>query len=149
MSLMRSKDNVPSLVNFFNDFFTNDWMDWSSRNYSRTNTSLPAVNIAEDKDCFLVEMAAPGLQKSDFNIEVNNNLMTISCEKKEVNEDKENGETYTRREFSYQSFTRSFTLPESVDCDKISANYEKGILHVSIPKKEEAKPKPIRSISIN
>ena len=135
---------MPSLLD---RFFENDMFDWSNRNYSNTNTTLPAVNIKEDKDGFEVEMSAPGFEKDDFKIELNNSLLTISSEKKLENETKE-GQQFTRREFSYQSFSRSFTLPETVEGEKIMAKYDNGILSVSIPKKEEAKPKPVKQIEI-
>ena len=92
-------------------------------------------------------MAAPGLQKKDFRIDLANDVLTISSEKKVENETKK-GQQFTRREFSYQSFSRSFTLPNTVDSEKISATYENGILRVLIPKKEEAKTKPARTIEI-
>ena len=145
MSLVRFSNQMPSL---FDRFFENDVFDWSNRNYSNTNTTLPAVNIKEDKDGFEVEMSAPGFTKSDFKIELNNSVLTISSEKKVENETKE-GQTFTRREFSYQSFSRSFTLPETVEGEKIAAKYDNGILSVMIPKKEEAKPKPVKQIMIN
>jgi len=144
MSLVRFSNQIPSL---FDRLFENDMFDWSNRNYSSTNTTLPAVNIKEDKDEFEVEMSAPGFEKGDFKIELNNNLLTISSEKKIENETKE-GQQFTRREFSYQSFCRSFNLPETVESEKIVAKYENGILSVSIPKKEEVKPKPIKQIEI-
>jgi HSP20 family protein len=148
MTLLRRSDLLPSWANFVNDFFNSDLSDWSLRHYSDPNTTLPAVNIKENADSFMVEMAAPGMAKEDFTIELNNDLLTISSEKKTENETKE-GETFTRREFSYQSFSRSFTLPKTVDADKISAKYENGILSIAIPKKEEAKPKPTKQISIS
>ncbi len=144
MSLVKFSNQMPSV---FDRFFENDFFDWSNRNYSNTNTTLPAVNIKEDKDGFEVEMSAPGFEKSDFKIELNNSLLTISSEKKIENETKE-GQQFTRKEFSYQSFNRSFTLPETVEGEKIKAKYENGILSVSIPKKEEAKPKPVKQIEI-
>jgi HSP20 family protein len=126
----------------------NDFFDWSNRNYSPTNTTIPSVNIKENDDEFEVELAAPGLVKSDFNIELNKDLMTISSEKKTENETNE-GKQFARREFSYQTFSRSFYLPNSADAEKIKARYENGILKVSIPKKEEAKPRPAKQISIS
>ena len=94
-------------------------------------------------------MAAPGMKKSDFRIELDGNLLTINSEATNQNEEKD-GERYTRREFSYQSFQRSFTLPkEVVDSDKINARYEDGVLRLLIPKKEEAKPKPAKMIAIS
>ena len=144
MSLVRFSNQMPSL---FDRFLENDLFDWSNRNYSNTNTTLPAVNIKEDEDGFEVEMSAPGLDKKDFKIELNNSVLTISSEKKIENETKE-GQQFSRREFSYQSFSRSFSLPESAESEKIEAKYENGILTVNIPKKEEAKPKPTKQIEI-
>lgn len=144
MSLVRFSSQMPGL---FDRFFENDLYDWSTRNFSSTNTTLPAVNIKEVSDGFEVEMSAPGLDKSDFAIELNNNLLTISSEKKIENGASEESQ-YSRKEFSYQSFSRSFTLPQTIESDKISAKYEKGILTVTIPKREEAKPKPLRQIEI-
>lgn len=117
MTLLRRSDYLPAWANFVNDFLNTDLSDWSSRHYSDTNTTLPAVNIKENNDAFVVEMAAPGMVKDDFKIELNNDLLTISSEKKNENVTKE-GETYTRREYSYQSFSRSFTLPKTVDAEK-------------------------------
>jgi len=147
MSIVKRNEDYPLWPKLFNDFFDRDWMDFSTRNFSNTNTTLPSINIKEDKNGFEVEMAAPGLEKNDFKIDLDNNVLTISSEKKVENEIKE-GENYTRREFSYQSFTRSFNLPENAESDKISAKYEKGILKVSIPKREEAKPKVTKQIEI-
>ncbi|MFO7938167.1 MAG: Hsp20/alpha crystallin family protein [Bacteroidales bacterium] len=145
MTLMKFSDRLPSM---FDHFFDNELMNWSNRNYSTTNTTLPSVNIKEDEEAFHVEMAAPGLEKKDFNIELNNNVLTISSEKEREHEEKD-GEQFSRREFSYQSFNRSFTLPEIVESDKIKARYDNGILKVDIPKKEEAKPRPPKKISIS
>jgi len=145
MALVRFQNQFPG---FFDRFFENDMFDWSNRNFSTTNTTLPSVNIKEGTENFEVEMAAPGFTKKDFRIELNNDLLTISSEKQVENETKE-GEQFTRREFSYQSFSRSFTLPVTVEGDKISAKYENGILKVNIPKKEEAKPRPVKQISIS
>ncbi len=148
MTLVKRNEMIPTMwSNLFNDFFTRDWNDWSLLNYSDTNTTLPSVNIKDTPDAYEVEMAAPGMEKKDFKIELNNDLLTISSERKDEKESKE-GESYTRREFSYQSFSRSFTLPGIVERDKISAKYENGVLKINIPKKEEAKPKPAKQIAI-
>jgi HSP20 family protein len=139
---------LPTVSRFFDD----DWnllFDWSNRNFSNTATTVPSVNVRENDDEYLVEMAVPGMKKEDFQIEVNNNVLTIRSEVKNEQEKKE-GETYTRREFSYQSFYRSFNLNhQEVDESKIKATYKDGILSVALPKKEEAKPKPSRSIKIS
>ena len=144
MSLVRFSNQLPSM---FDRFFEGDLFDWSNRNFSITNTTLPSVNIKENSDEFKVEVAAPGFEKGDFKLELDHDLLTISSEKQIENETKED-ERYSKREFSYQSFTRSFTLPHSADSERIDATYDKGILFVSIPKKEESKPKPSRMIEI-
>ena len=144
MSLVRFTNQLPTV---FDRFFEGDLFDWSNRNFSVTNTTLPSVNIKQNAEEFTVEVAAPGFVKADFKLEVHNDLLTISSEKKVENETKE-GEQFTKREFSYQSFTRSFTLPEIADGERIEANYENGILLIVIPKKDEAKPKPARMIEI-
>ncbi len=144
MSLVRFSNQLPSM---FDRFFEGDLFDWSNRNFSLTNTTLPSVNIKENADEFKVEVAAPGFDKTDFKLQLNHDLLTISSEKKIENETKE-GEQFTKREFSYQSFSRSFTLPHTADGERIEASYDNGILLISIPKKEEAKPKPSRMIEI-
>jgi HSP20 family protein len=144
MTLMRFSNQYPSL---FDRFFDTDLFDWSNRNYSNTNTTLPSVNIKESNDDFEVEVAAPGFTKNDFKVELNHDLLTISSEKEIENETRE-GQQFSLREFSYQSFSRSFTLPNSADSEKIGAKYENGILRIVIPKKEEARPKPSRQIAI-
>jgi HSP20 family protein len=150
MSIMKRNTNdsygMPSL---FDDFFTKDFWDWGLRNNSTTNTNIPAVNIRETADTFEVEMAAPGMNKEDFKIELDNNVLTIRSEREHHNEQKD-GERYARREFSYQSFQRTFQLSkEVVDADKIQAKYENGLLHITIPKKEEAKQRPPKMIQIS
>lgn len=145
MLLVKNSNQVPSLLD---RFFDGEMFDWTNRNFSNTNTTLPSVNIKENADAFTVEVAAPGFDKGDFKLELNHNTLTISSDKKVENETKE-GEFFTKREYSYQSFTRSFTLPQIADGERIGATYENGILSVSIPKKEEAKPKPARTIEIN
>jgi HSP20 family protein len=123
-------------------------MDWGTANFSSTDTTLPAVNVKETEDSFEIEVAAPGMKKEDFKVNIENNVLTISSEKKEERKEEEKGR-FTRREFSYQSFQRSFSIPENlVDGEKISARYCEGILCIALPKKEEVKPKPAREISI-
>lgn len=148
MSIVKRKEEYPAWLNFLNEFLNRDWMDWNTRNFSDTNTTLPCVNIKETNDNFEVEMAAPGLEKKDFKIELNNGLLTISSNKKLEKETKK-GQQFTRKEFSYQSFSRSFTLPDIVESNKIEAKYENGLLKLVIPKKEEAKAKLIRKIEIS
>lgn len=112
-----------------------------------TNSTLPAVNIRENDESFMIEVAAPGLAKENFKLNLDRNRLVISSEQREEKNESDN--KYSRREFSYQSFERSFTLPEgAVDGDKITAKYNDGILLVTLPKREEIKPKPAREIEI-
>ena len=99
----------------------------------------PLANVSEKEDRFELELAVPGMDKKDFNISIEKNMLSVSAEnKKESNEDHKEGNTnYTRREFSYGAFSRSFTLPDSVDREKISAEYQNGILHLVLPKNEK------------
>jgi HSP20 family protein len=149
MSIIRRNGNgFSSLPSLFDDIFTRDLWDWGLTNHSSTGTTLPAVNIRETADNFMVEMAAPGMKKDDFKVQLDGNMLTISSEKKHEHEEKE-GDRYTRKEFSYQSFTRSFQLPKDVvDEEQIKASYNEGVLQLMIPKKEEAKQKPPRMIQI-
>lgn len=144
MTLVRYNNEIPSLIS---NLLNGDIENFGLTNYSDTNTTIPAVNIKESTEGFEVEVAAPGFKKSDFDIELDGDVLTISSEKKVENEVKED-EKFTKREFSYQSFTRSFTLPEVVESEKITAKYDNGILRISIPKKEEAKPRPARQIAV-
>jgi HSP20 family protein len=146
MSLVkRDVGYVPTLTNLFDDFFTRDLFNWPSN--SVTGTTIPKVNIYETENEFHVEMAAPGMTRDDFKVELDNNMLTIASQKsfENVEDDKKN---FQRREFSYQSFERTFNLPDSAEADKINAKYNDGILSLVIPKKEEAKRKPVKTIKI-
>lgn len=148
MSLIKRNGNgFPAFPALFDDFFNRELFNWGNNNFSSTSTTMPSVNIKETADNFEVQVAAPGMEKKDFNITLDGNLLTISSSKQY--EDNKKEENYTRREFSYQSFQRSFELPKDVvDADKINARYENGLLHLTIPKKEEAKQKAPRMIEI-
>ena len=148
MSIIKRNEMFPGL-NLFDDFFSRDLWNWGLNNNSSTNTTIPMVNVKETNENFEVEMAAPGMNKEDFKVELDGNLLRITSEKNQENETKE-GERYSRREFSYQSFQRSFQLPkEVVDADRIEAKYENGVLKLVIPKNEKAKPRPSKMIQIN
>ncbi len=148
MTLVRTESLMPTVMRYFDDFFTRDWFDWTTNHFSATNTTVPAVNIIETPESYIVEMAAPGMDKKDFKIELKDNVLTISSERKNESELKE-GERYLRREFSYQSFYRSFTLNEDVvDEEHIKATYENGMLRLLIPKKEEVRKKAPRLIAV-
>jgi HSP20 family protein len=144
MALIKfNSDLLPTVNNWMDDFFGRDMLDLPHFG----GHSTPKVNIREDNDNYYVEVAAPGMKKEDFNLSLDNNVLQISSELKEEHENKSGN--YTRREFSYQSFSRLFTLPESVNADKIDAKYKDGILSILMPKKEEAKQKPAKNIKIS
>ncbi|TYA78594.1 Hsp20/alpha crystallin family protein [Seonamhaeicola marinus] len=146
LSNVNSGLNFPTLSSWIDDIFNRDLSPVFTSNFN-TGITLPKVNIKETADAFVVDMAVPGLKKSDFNIDLDNHILSISTEIKEEGEHHE--DYYTRREFGYSSFKRTFTLPESVDDGKIDAKYQDGILSIHLPKKEEAKQKPARTIQIS
>lgn len=142
MNLVKRNPNTffPALME---EFFRPDWMGGSQ---NLNSLSVPPVNIRETETSFEVELSAPGKHKEDFNIEIDNDMLTISSEHKTENTTEEG--KYTRKEFSFSAFRRSFSLPETVKTEDIRASYEKGILSISLPKREEALPKPKRLIEI-
>lgn len=146
LSNTNSNLNFPNWSSWLDDIFNRDLPSVFTSNFN-TGITLPKVNIKETADAFMVEMAVPGLKKSDFHLDLDNQVLSISTETKEENELQE--DNYTRREFGYSSFKRTFTLPESVNEEKINANYKDGILSILLPKKEEAKQKPPRTIKIS
>ncbi|HYV92985.1 MAG TPA: Hsp20/alpha crystallin family protein [Chitinophagales bacterium] len=141
MSLVRFKSNpvVPTFDRLFRNILSDDFDGFFVKPF--TNNFSPAVNVVEGKENFRLEIAVPGFSKNDFNVKLDNNLLTVSAEKK--NEVKKDEENYTMREFSHSSFSRTFTLPEAVDASKISAEYTDGILKLVLPKKEEVKQKSL------
>ncbi|MDG5799211.1 Hsp20/alpha crystallin family protein [Marinilabiliaceae bacterium ANBcel2] len=145
MTLVRRFNNqMPDIANIFDDFFGGDIFNTPS---VAGKTTMPSVNVRENDDEYFIEVAAPGLNKNDFKVEVNNNVLTISCEKEENKEEKDEG--FTRREFCYSGFRRSFAIPRNeVDESKIDARYKDGILNITLKKREEVKPKPPKMIDI-
>lgn len=137
-TIRRQNPLLPAFNDFFGDSFLND-SDW--------NTS-PAVNIAENKEAFRIEVAAPGLSKEDFKINVEKRVLEIASEKESTKEENKENERYHRKEFLYTRFKRTFSLPTYTDTDKVTATYKEGILCVTVPKKDEAKEKPVRVIDI-
>jgi HSP20 family protein len=142
---------MSNLVNFnsginsiFDDLFNNSLSNFVGSDFA---SNVPSVNISESPDDFKIELAAPGLQKGDFDINVEKNTLTVSA-KKEVSSEV-NKEKFTRKEFGYSSFSRSFQLPEGVESNAIEANYENGILGIVLPKKEEAKELAPRAIEVS
>lgn len=136
------------LPSVFDDMFKTDWLGGTT-NVNSIGTTIPAVNIQETEDNFMVAVAAPGKTKEDFKIELDNDVLTISSEEKKESETSEKNGRFTRKEFSYSTFKRAFSLPETVDNEKISASYTNGVLEINLPKREEAKVQPKRMIDIS
>jgi HSP20 family protein len=139
LPMLSKRSDVPGLFDsFFGKDFLSDFFD--------NEHSVPAVNVSEDEKSYHIEVAAPGLSKKDFKVNLNENVLTISSSKEDENEEKKRD--YVRREFYYSSFSRSFTLPETADGEKIKASHKDGILNIEIPKREDA-VKPSRRIEIS
>ena len=147
MSLMKVDQNslFPRFSDLWEDFLGKDMMEmprWGK------GFSMPAVNIEEKPTAFEVSMAAPGMQREDFKIEVHNGVLTVSSEKEDKHEEKDKEGNYTRREFKCQTFSRSFNLPEAIDRDKIEAKYTDGILAIHVPKLEPTKQEAKKQITV-
>jgi HSP20 family protein len=132
-ALMKANDLFPSV---FDDFFK-PWNEWFGNGNGWKPITVPSVNITENKNDYHVALAAPGLKKADFTIDVEGNMLTVSSRTEESKEEKDS--RYTRKEYSYSSFSRSFTLPDDVVKDKIEASYEDGLLNIILPKDEGAR----------
>lgn len=145
LPMLRSRNFFSGIVD---DFFGRDFLPSNDLFDTQAGISMPSVNIVEGKEDFRIEVAAPGLEKDDFKIDLENNVLTISSEREESSEQKEDDNRYMRREFCYSSFRRAFSLPNTVDADKIEANHKNGVLSIAIPKREEAKVKPAKQIAI-
>lgn len=146
LSNTNSNTNFPLLSNWLDAIFNQDLPSVFTSNYNE-GLSLPKVNIKETTDAYTIEMAVPGFKKSDFKLQIDHQVLSVATEQKEENEVQH--KNYTRREFGFASFKRTFNLPESVNDAKIEASYTDGILTINLPKKEEAKQQPVRTIQIS
>jgi HSP20 family protein len=141
--LLKKRDTFPSVFgNLFEDFFRDDAVI-----PSMVGNSVPAVNISEEKDKYKIEVAVPGMEKNDFKLNLDNNVLTISCEKETKEESGD--QKYSRKEFSFTSFQRSFAMPEGVNQEKIDASYKDGLLIIQLPKIAVAEAKPVKNIKIS
>ena len=143
LEITKAGTRMPAL---FDDFFKpwNEWFD-NAGLWGRV-LNIPAVNITEQKDDYLVSLAAPGMKKEDFKIDVDGNMLTISAEKEDSKEEKD--KKFTRKEFNYSSFSRTFTLPEEILKEKIEAKYEDGVLKIVLPRREESKKPAAKQIAV-
>ncbi len=141
--LAKKTEKMPSV---FDDFFKpwNEWFD--NGELLARSMNVPAVNITEQKDEYQVSLAAPGLKKDDFKIAVDGNMLTISSQKEETKDEKE--KRFTRKEYNFSSFSRSFTLPEEINKEKIEATYEDGVLKIALPCRKEANKLAAKEISV-
>ena len=140
MNLVR-KHNSPLFPALFNEWLSNEWLPSSTL----PTKQLPAVNIQETDTSFLLELAAPGVKKEDLQVEIEKDILSISSQSDAPAEE---DAQYTRKEYGYRSFRRTFTIPESVDSKKIEAQYKEGILEVKLPKKKEMLQEAKKSIRI-
>ncbi|MBO9729686.1 MAG: Hsp20/alpha crystallin family protein [Chitinophaga sp.] len=139
MSSLSLNKRTASHPSVFDDFFK-PWKEWMNNLYDGrafTALTIPAANVTEEKDSYKLSLAVPGMKKDDFKINVEGNVLTISAEKEEEKEEK--NARYSRQEFNYSSFSRSFSIPETINKDKIEAHYEDGMLKLKLPKNEDAK----------
>lgn len=143
-ALAKTSERIPSV---FDDFFKpwNEWFDNAGSLWGRV-LSVPAVNITENKENYQVSLAAPGLKKEDFKIDVDGNMLTISAKTEETKEEKD--KTFTGKEYNFSSFSRSFTLPDEVNQEKIEARYEDGVLNMTLPRKENGKKTTAKQIAV-
>lgn len=142
-ALTKANVRMPFLLD---DYFK-PWNEWFEGGLWGKTMNVPAVNITEQENEYLVSLAAPGLKKDDFKIDVDENMLTISSQKEETHEEKE--KKFTRKEYNYTSFSRSFTIPEEVNREKIEARYEDGVLKITLPRKEETPKNAAKHIAVN
>jgi len=136
-----NKSYVPA---YWDDFFNDNF--FNQLNSRSSNENRPAVNVSENDKEYFIEVAAPGIDRKAFHLEIENDVLTISSEKKESKEDQK--KNFLRKEFNYQSFKRSFQLPETIDQEQIKASFDAGILTLTLPKKAEVVQKVSRQIEI-
>jgi HSP20 family protein len=143
LTLSKKSEFLPTLAD---DFFK-PWNDWFDSRFHK-KLSVPALNIAEKKDGYAIDVAAPGLKKADFSIKVDGPVLTISGESEKSKEEKDE-DNYTRQEYNYSSFSRSLTLPDNVNENGITASYDGGVLKLFVPKKEGAAKLTAKTITVN
>jgi len=143
---MLARINRSYVPAYWDDFFNDSFFNGASPVSTGCKNTSPAVNVIEEDNYFRIEVAAPGIAREEFEIKLENEVLTISLEEKEEKE--ENGRKYLHREFSFKTFKRSFQLPETVDAENIKANHDLGILTIELPKKEEVLQKAPRKIAV-
>lgn len=145
-SVAKREGLIPTMNHLIQDFFSTDIMDWNRTNFAALDSTLPTVNIKETAKNFKIEVAAPGLKKEDFDINLKNHVLSIKAEHEENKVKTNKKENFSHREYNYQSFCRTFNLPETANDEKINTTYKNGILNISVAKKQADSPKSKKSI---
>lgn len=149
MDLLAKNGTKPTAHSLLEEFFPRDIMEWSFKNFTDIGSTMPSVNLSETDREYQIDLAAPGMKKEDFKVEIEDKTISIASEKEERFEETNKKENYTRKEFNYTSFCRSFHLPDAAEKEKIEAIYKDGILHVTIPKKVNRSSNSKKSIPIH
>ncbi|UOK41569.1 MULTISPECIES: Hsp20/alpha crystallin family protein [Flavobacterium] len=149
MGLLAKKDFIPTPYTFLEEFFPKNMLEWGLKNVGNMGTTIPSVNLSETEEEYHIDLAAPGMKKEDFKVEIEDKIISIASEKEERIEETDKKGNYTRKEFNYSSFHRSFHLPDAAEKEKIDAVYKDGILHVTIPKNNNRSTKSKKNIPIH
>ena len=138
-NLMKVNRFLPNFSNFFDEAFAKEFINWDDKNFAERGSTMPSVNVRETEKEYFIELAAPGMRKEDFKVELKNDMLTISAEKRDEKEEKKGD--FTRREFNFSSFCRSFYVPDLAEKNKVDAKYEDGMLTIAMTKKMVEEPK--------
>lgn len=149
MDLLANSGSKSATHSLLDEFFPKDIMEWSFKNFTDIGSTMPSVNLSETEREYQIDLAAPGMKKEDFKVEIEDKTISITSEKEEKSEEKNKKENYTRKEFSYKSFCRSFHLPDAAETERIEATYKDGILHITIPKNSNRLSNSKKNIPIN
>lgn len=149
MDLLANSGSKSTTHSLLDEFFPKDIMEWSFKNFTDIGSTMPSVNLSETEREYQIDLAAPGMKKEDFKVEIEDKTISIASEKEERSEEMNKKENYTRKEFSYRSFCRSFHLPDAAETERIEATYKDGILHITIPKNSSRLSNSKKNIPIN
>jgi len=149
MDLLPKIGSIPNSHSLLEDFFPRDIMGWNFKNFTDIGNTMPSVNLSETEREYQINLAAPGMKKEDFKVEIEDKTISIASEKEERFEESDEKGNYTRKEFNYSSFHRSFHLPDIAEKEKIDAIYRDGILHITIPKKSNQNTNSKKNIPIH
>lgn len=149
MDLLPRRGSKSTSHSLLENLFPRDIMGWSLKDFTDLGNTMPSVNLSETDKEYQIDLAAPGMKKDDFKVEIEDKTLSIASEKEERFEEADEKEHYMRKEFNYSSFSRSFHLPDAAEKEKIDAVYRDGILHITIPKKNNPDTKSKKNIPIH